>query len=253
VEEHFYLVFPILYLMLRRLFPSRRHQMLALLGLCGVVLAWRLVLVFGLDAARDRTYIATDTRVDSLLFGCMLAVYGNPALDPTRISSRWWQAWWLPLGVAGLIFSVALRQPQFQETFRYTIQGLALFPLFIVAVRYPEWGPCRMLNLGWVKLIGVLSYSIYLMHTTVLFGLHQWTTWDPIIQGALALGLCLLLAKAIEHYIERPCARLRRRLSRVDASYPRLSVDHLPVSPCASPVHTPTPSATEAPWAPART
>ena len=217
VEEHFYLAFPLAYLFLRRFVPSRSRQMLVLIGVCAAVLAWRLVLVFGLDAIKERTYIATDTRVDSILFGCILAVYGNPVLDPTWVSARWWKLFWLPLGVVGLLASIGIRNPQFQETFRYTLQGLALFPLFVVAIRYPDWAPCRLLNLGWVKFIGVLSYSLYLLHTTVLFAVEQWTrmVWHPLIQGSVALAVCLLLAVAIYYLVEQPCARLRRRLSRV--------------------------------------
>ena len=114
VEEHFYLAFPLLYLALRRWLPSRRDQMVALFSLCGVVLAWRVLLVFGLDVTRDRTYIASDTRLDSILFGCILAVYGNPALDSVRGSVRSWMLWGVPLGVAGLLLSIGLREPRFQ-------------------------------------------------------------------------------------------------------------------------------------------
>lgn len=34
-----------------------------------MVLTWRLVLVFALGATEDRTYLATDTRIDSILLG----------------------------------------------------------------------------------------------------------------------------------------------------------------------------------------
>jgi peptidoglycan/LPS O-acetylase OafA/YrhL len=231
VEEHFYLVFPVFYLALLRLVPSRRRQLVALIVACALVLAWRLVLVLWLDASKDRTYVASDTRIDSILFGCILAIYGNPVLDQTRVSSFWWKAFWLPIGVVALALSIVIRNPEFQETLRYTLQGLALFPLFVVAVKYPEWAPCRVLNLAWVRFIGVLSYSLYLMHTTVLFGVHAWTSWHPVIQGAVALGLCLLFSTAMYHGIERPCAALRKRLSRVGAGRQAGTVEHASPTP----------------------
>ncbi len=217
VEEHFYLVFPLLYLALRRWVHSRTRQLGALLGLCLVVLVWRLVLVLILGADHDRTYVASDTRVDSILFGCVLAVYGNPVLDPTRIPARWWKLCLFPLGVAGLLVSFLVPSAVFGDTARYTLQGLALLPLFASAVRYHDWGVFRLLNLAWVRYVGVLSYSIYLMHPTVLFAVHQWTEWHPLIQGALALGITLVLASLMYRYIERPCAKLRKRLSRARA------------------------------------
>jgi peptidoglycan/LPS O-acetylase OafA/YrhL len=224
VEEHFYMVFPLLYMVLRRLLPSARHQMLALFGLCAAVLAWRCVLIFGFHVHPDRTYLATDTRIDSILFGCILAVWANPMLDHFQVSRMpsalrrlsseiRLKALWLPLGLLGLLASFLVRDPQIQETFRYTLQGLSLFPVFIVAIRYPAWGAFRLLNVGWIKFVGVLSYTLYLVHPTVLYGFDQWTRWPIALQGVLAGSMSLLIAVAMYHFVEKPCARLRKRLS----------------------------------------
>jgi peptidoglycan/LPS O-acetylase OafA/YrhL len=182
VEEHFYLVFPILYLALRRRIASNKKQMLALVGLCAAVLAWRLVLVLGLGAPHDRTYVASDTRIDSIVFGCILAVYGNPVLDPTRISARWWKLVLFPLGLAGVLLSFMIPNQVFGDTGRYTLEGISLLPLFAAAIRYPDWFVFRILNWGWVRFIGVISYSIYLLHPTVLFAIHEWTPWNGLVQ-----------------------------------------------------------------------
>lgn len=215
VEEHFYLAFPLLYLFLRRYLPSRRHQALVLGALCLLVLLWRCILVFGLHAPKDRVYVASDTRVDSILFGCLLAVWGNPVLDETRVSERTWKTCWLPLGIGLLLVSLLIRRPEFEQTFRYTLQGLALVPLFIIAVRYPDWGVFRILNLGWVRFVGLLSYSLYLLHTSVLYGVHQWTAGPQLFQGVLSLGIAIGIATLIYHFVEKPCARLRKRLSQI--------------------------------------
>ena len=217
VEEHFYLVFPLVYLLMRRRQLSPRHQALALFGLCAAVLAWRCLLVFGFHALKDRMYVATDTRVDSILFGCILAVWRNPALDPATHSERRLKAVWLPLALFALLASFAVPKvwPGFEQTFRYTVQGLALFPVFIAAVRYPAWGVFRWLNIGWVRTVGLLSYSLYLLHTTVLSGLHRWLHGSEAAIGALALVISLAVAALIYRGVEKPCARLRRRLSHV--------------------------------------
>jgi peptidoglycan/LPS O-acetylase OafA/YrhL/glycosyltransferase involved in cell wall biosynthesis len=217
VEEHFYLAFPLVYLLLLRFVPARGRQALLLFGACAVVLAWRLVLVFLLHAEKDRTYVATDTRVDSLLFGCALAVFGNPVLESTRVSDRIWKFVLVPLGVAGLLVSFLVRDPWFQETFRYSLQGLSLLPLFVVAIRFPNWAMFRVLNLPPIKFVGVLSYSMYLLHPTILFGIEQWTPWPALVKGLFGLALTLVLAFSIYRLVEVPCARLRKRLSRVAA------------------------------------
>jgi peptidoglycan/LPS O-acetylase OafA/YrhL len=217
VEEDFYVLFPVLYLVLLRYLPSRHRQALLLAGICAAVLAWRFLLVHALGANKDRTYVATDTRIDSIMFGCMLGVFANPLLDRTSWTDRWWKYVWVPLAVVGLLVSFAVRSSDFQWVFAYSLQGISLFPLFITAVRYPNWWPFKPLNVGWVKFVGVISYSIYLIHPTVLWVVARWVPASGYVLAALGLGLTLGLAYAICQFVEKPAGRLRRRLSRVDA------------------------------------
>jgi len=214
VEEHFYLLFPLVYVLLLRFVPSRHRQALALAGLCGLVLAWRLVLVLALGAGKDRTYVATDTRIDSILFGCILAILANPVLDRVRIGDNALRFVWVPLAVVGLLLSFAIRNPRFQETTAYTIQGICLFPLFIAAVRLADWGPFRLLNWRAISFVGVLSYSIYLLHPTVLWTVNPLPV-PGLVQALIALAATLAIAYGIYVVVEKPAARLRRRLSRV--------------------------------------
>jgi len=225
VEEHFYLVFPLVYIWLRR-HSNRKQQMLVLMGLCALVLAWRFILVFALGAEKDRLYVASDTRVDSILFGCALAVYGNPVLDKVRGSDRWWKYVWLPLGLAGLLVSFLVRGFEFEQVFRYSLQGISLFPLFIVAIRYPDWAFCRILNWRPVKFVGVVSYSFYLMHPTILWAVNQWTSWHPVIQAMAGLALTLSLSTAMYFGVERPMATIRKRLSRIGTAAAKVEMVH---------------------------
>jgi peptidoglycan/LPS O-acetylase OafA/YrhL len=238
VEEHFYAFFPLCYIGLRRWLPRRRDQFLCLLAGTLLVLAWRCYLVYGLKSIPAdytnffaRTCQATDTRLDALLFGCMLAVYGNPVLDATRYRKALWIGLWLPISIVALIFTLLNRDPEFRETFRYTIQGLALCPVFIVAIRYSDWGIFRCLNWGWVRYIGVLSYTLYLTHYTIIACIRRllpmtaetMPTWLPAaagmwIQGALALAFSIGVAAMMYRFVEKPCARLRKRFSRVHAT-----------------------------------
>jgi len=246
VEEHFYLVFPLLYLVLRRWLPQPRHQFYALAGLAAVVLAWRFVLVYGLHAIpldprvshHPRLCHATDTRLDSILFGCMLAIYGNPALDPTRFSRRFWVGAAVPLGIGAILFTFVHRDPGFRETLRYTVQGLALLPIFIAAIRFADNAAFRFLNWRWVRFLGVLSYSIYLTHATVIAAFAQWLQLPAgstglsralhlLLQGLLAFMVSAVIATLIHYTVEKPCARLRKKLSRVRAPIPAISATSL--------------------------
>lgn len=225
VEEHFYIVFPCLLLVVCRVVRERRRQAMILWGLCAAVLAWRCVLVYGLSAPIDRTYVASDTRVDSILFGCALALSGNPMLDrQSRISEAGWKYVALPAGLLVLLATFVYRDPAFRETFRYTLQGIALTPVFVVAVRYPRWGLFRILNLPVMAFMGVLSYPLYLVHH-VLLGALDGVPLGPLFRALFALGLSVVAAWAIHELVEKPCARLRRRLSAASAKAPARAVD----------------------------
>ena len=215
VEEHFYLLFPVLYLVLRKLGASSRTVVAVVLTCCVAVLAWRCVLVIGLDAGSVRTYYGSDTRVDGILFGCALAVAANPALDRNPFSDRTWKVVLLPLGIATVLSTFVIRNETFRETVRYTLQGVGLVPLFYCAVRFPTWGVIRWLNISWVKFLGVMTYSLYLVHYTVLQTLEHHLSGVPAVpRGVLALAVSVALSLAVYNLVERPLAPLRHRLGR---------------------------------------
>ncbi len=226
VEEHFYLVFPWFFVALTLWVKSVRRQVILMAGLCALVLLWRCVLVFylgyGAPAGSQswaRLSEATDTRVDSILFGCMLAIAGNPALDKTRLSERQWKWVLFPASLAGLLLVFLIRNEGFRETFRYTLQGLLLFPVFVTVIRFPTWGVARILNWRSVSFIGLLSYTLYLQHdwmseavreTLGRLGYHS-----AILSYGIAGVMSLLLSTAVYYAVERPFAALRRRISRI--------------------------------------
>jgi peptidoglycan/LPS O-acetylase OafA/YrhL len=215
VEEHFYLVFPLVFIALRRWVHTHGGRATILYVMCAAILAWRMVLVYGLDASLDRTYVASDTRIDSILYGCALAVYGNPMIDgPSRFSEASWKWAILPVAVGVLLFSFLYRGPAFRETTRYSLQGLALTPVFVTAIRYPRWLVYRPLNTRAASFLGVLSYSLYLVHHVILFIVQAHLAIPPVGQAVVALALSVGLAWTIYRFVEKPCAALRKRLSR---------------------------------------
>jgi len=214
VEEHFYCLFPFLYISLLKRGVSPQRQRLIIWGICLAILIWRCVLVFGMGANEYRIYHLSDTRIDSILFGCALAVKGNPALDPPYGSDRLWKFFVLPGGITLLLFTFIWRYPEFENTLRFTIQGIALHGLFIAAIRFPDWGVFQILNWSWMRFIGLLSYSLYLVHDTVI---HAVALYLPqisvVLQGVISMLICFILAYAMYRYIELPCGKLRKHFS----------------------------------------
>ncbi|MEQ1506926.1 MAG: acyltransferase, partial [Myxococcota bacterium] len=129
VEEHFYLLFPwvAVGLFAIRSGPVRGWTLLA--G-CAAVLAWRIALFTVLDPGdADRLTYATDTRIDSILFGCALALGRNPVLDPPIGWATRRPAWVLAAFGAAIVATLVPRDPLFRETIRYSLQGLLLIPV----------------------------------------------------------------------------------------------------------------------------
>lgn len=210
VEEHFYLLFPLLYVALQRLRLSRRHQAWLLWGLCGAVLAWRSVRVVAMHTPTGRIFTATDTRIDSILFGCALAVWGNPALDRPVLTPRLLKYLLLP-AVAVLLASAYATSTVFVDTWSFTVQGAALTVLFMAAIRLHDWPPFRLLNWRPVVFLGVLSYSLYLVHDVLLQVVRR--VWKLPHSSLVTLTLSVAVAWLIFEVIEKPCTRLRRRFT----------------------------------------
>jgi peptidoglycan/LPS O-acetylase OafA/YrhL len=214
VEEHFYLIFPLLYIWMSSRLPVRRQTVL-LLALCAAALVWRCVLHFHFHADDIRTNFGTDTRFDSILLGCVFAIIANPVLhDPLHEWLLGRMKWLLPLCVAVLLGTFLYRSESFRETLRYTLQGLALIPLFIAAIQYQKSWPVLLLNLPFVRFLGVLSYSLYLCHAIILEGIASAWTANLAVRGGVSLVCAFCFASAVHYWIERPCTRIRKRLSK---------------------------------------
>jgi len=220
VEEHFYLIFPVLYVWMCPRFSVGR-QALLLLTLCAAALAWRCVLHFYLYASAVRTYYGSDTRFDSILFGCVFAVIANPVLrDPLHDWLVRRMNWLLPLSLMVLLGTFLGRDEGFRETVRYTLQGLALIPLFIAAIHFQKSWLVILLNKPVIRFLGVLSYSLYLCHHIILEKIGSDWSENRVLPDVISLAGALCFATLVHYLIERPCTRLRKLLSRPHSDAP---------------------------------
>jgi peptidoglycan/LPS O-acetylase OafA/YrhL len=216
VEEHFYAFFPLLFPLLCRTARNEESRATWIGGACAAILIWRALLVFLLDAPTVRTYIATDTRIDSILFGCLLALWNNPAFNVEQKPTKPEAVRTAILACAGtglLIATLLFRAPWFRETLRYTLQGIALVPLFAAAVRFPDWHVVRILAWKPLRFLGVLSYSLYLVHFTATIVVARLVKGPmPLVMAASGVA-SLALALAIHHLVEKPALKLKDQIT----------------------------------------
>jgi peptidoglycan/LPS O-acetylase OafA/YrhL len=207
VEEHFYLLFPWLFLLFLRRRWARGKTAAILAGLCALALAWRCVAILWLHSTTN--YYRTDTRFDSILFGCLLAVSVNPFLDGV---SAWVQkngAKLLMLGLAGVTISGVIRGPVFADTLRYTIQGLALGPIFIFVLSFPKSWVVLGLEHSFIRWIGRRSYAMYLIHVCVIHAFNQRLGMSLALAGVVSAPLVCGYGWAMARFVEQPLAKLK--------------------------------------------
>jgi peptidoglycan/LPS O-acetylase OafA/YrhL len=218
VEEHFYLLFPILFINLQKRF---RPSVIAgvIVALCALTLAVRLYNAATLPNFA-LNYYWSHTRIDSILFGACLAVWNNPA-DRDSWMPRAWHA---GAAVAAIVLTFVIRDPVFRETFKYTIQGIALFVIFAFLL-HDRGLPRRVLTSWPMQYIGLLSYTLYLCHVPAFHLVGQNAPYlGKFGTGLAGFVLSLAFAAAMYRLVERPLARLRRSLHKPD-SKPWLAAD----------------------------
>ena len=214
VEMHFYFIYPFVFIFMMQRRFSASAQALTLGGLCLAILAWRCVLVYGMGAPEIRTYMGSDTRMDSMLFGCILGVYHNPVIDPVRLEDPKTKFAAL-FGAAHSCSSAAclFRDPGFRETLRYSLQGLALIPVFYLAVVDHERPWFRWLDFGPVRYVGWISYSLYLCHKSFINMVENlWPGGPQFAIATIALVISLLFSVAMYKLVEQPIARVRKNM-----------------------------------------
>jgi len=208
VEEHFYMVFPFVFLALIGL-PKR--FLVAVLSLSVILLAWRVYLVYsvGLDhLVHYRIYKATDTRADSIMYGTAFAVLMSRFPAAAEIFHR---RATLIVGVVLMLVSLLYRDENFRESYRYSLQGIALACMFSYLVLNDTFAS-RLLSAKVMNYLGKISYSLYLYHWLV-FGII--TVWIPMlslpVRIIIMIVASLVLADLSYRLIERPCLNYGRR------------------------------------------
>ena len=206
VEEHFYLVFPLLFVALMARMTPRRVA-----GMFAAICAWSLIVrLYHVIVLNDVywTYYLSHTRLDSILYGAILALWKNPIFDRDHWMPK-------PLHVAAalsiILVTLVVRAPIFRETIRYTLQGAALFCLFSATLTARGvWQTISSHPI--LGRIGLYSYSIYLVHVVMIHLMTVYVTDSSlIIAGGLAIAPTWIVAAAMHQWVERPLATARRR------------------------------------------
>lgn len=203
VEEHFYLVWPLLLLVLLRVVRGRSRWFLlvATLGLCVASMLWRGALLVSpwFDTSSLVLYTGSLARADAILYGCAAAVAVRAGV---RLSSVWvWPA--LALLVATTVLS-GVHDLSVTVGLAATSVACALLVLAVdagdgetVVRRALRWRP--------LVLVGVVSYGLYLWHYPLIYVAFALGPGESMagraVAGILVTGLA---ATASYRWVEAP-------------------------------------------------
>ena len=240
VEEHFYLVFPLLaWAMLRRPSVAKFVGLCVLLVLTGIALrsaAWLHDSALAANGGLQRNWFVEDiyyptwARLDGLLAGVVLATF--KVFRPQhweRAQARADTVLLLGLGVmAAALWLFRQRTGLPGNSIGWPVLSLGLGLLvFAGAGNRSVIARWRVPGAGW---LAAISYSLYLVHKAV-FHLVE-TAWGPSLEGRGAVAFCaygvaaLLAGAALYYAVERPFLRLRERMPvfgrAVDAPAPAI-------------------------------
>ncbi|MFI7494624.1 acyltransferase family protein [Kocuria sp. M4R2S49] len=226
IEEQFYVAFALIWLLL----VGRRRPALALAVLAGAAAlasaGARVALHLG-GADADRIYFGTDTRLEAIAIGVLAAVWYARSTSGGAAGAP---AWWgrdrvLVLAVLLYLGSLLIRDELFRETVRYTAQAVAACLVVLWGLHGPSGrlGSRALAVMRWkpVQLLGLASYSIYLLHLGTGHALTALLGEMPGPAGvALRVVVGTMAGIACWWFVEEPVARWhhRRRTGRRPAA-----------------------------------
>lgn len=220
IEEQFYLVFALVWLVVLHL----RHPVRALVSvaLAAVVVSFVTRLVLHLaEAPARRLYFGTDARMEAIAIGVLLAALVFHLRSVGKELPGWVGRDVVVVG-AGIAYVVSLvvREDMFRDTLRFTVQAgatAAVIAWGLVSHGAQRLGPRldRMMRWPAIQLLGLASYSIYLAHYVAIRGLESagvpiggvWTPVHVVVSTSVGVLAWRLVEVPVAQWRERRASR----------------------------------------------
>jgi peptidoglycan/LPS O-acetylase OafA/YrhL len=225
IEEQFYVVWPIVVLLVMKL--TRSLRTLLWVCLCGVAAsAIEMAVLFRPGTNPTRLYYGTDTHGQCLLVGAtvavVLAMVANPRSRVRALQGRSEVGWSVSArtqrvlagaGLAGFALCAVLwSQVNGYDAFLYRggflVAALASSAVLVCVVCAPRAGVSRLLSLAPLRWIGRISYGLYLWHYPLFIwinGARTGLTGAPLflVRCAVTFAVATLSFYLVEQPIRR--------------------------------------------------
>lgn len=213
VEEQFYLLWPLILLILLKRVRWRWIIFAVVLGL--VVLTVHRSLLWKTGASFRRLYYATDTRADGLMLGCLVGCLVSWGLLP---KSRFFDFGLKSLALVSALFltyvvlTIKSSNPiLFQGVL--ALAALAIAIIITVVVVWPESRGIKILRFRPLVWVGRISYGLYLWHWPVRGFVFKSAAPPSTRQIVTAAILSFAIASLSFYFVERPFLLWKKRFT----------------------------------------
>lgn len=212
VEEQFYLLWPITFILLKR--NATRLRFL----LCSIAVVWiyRECLVFAFHDPQGYIYEAFDTRADHLMIGCLLAIALKQGV--------WARLWRFLVALPGMMWATLVALVcsgvaehflgvRYRDGIGFIVEPILAAVLIVQGIAHGSSSLGKVLNWKWVSYLGAISYSVYLYHPVTIGIGRKLAHHLPVLSPLAALAAVIVVSSASHLFVEKPMQRLRAALS----------------------------------------
>ena len=210
IEEQFYLLWPFF-------FSKFRHNLNKMTGFLVMVIAgvWihRIVLFYVFNVDQAYFYASFDTRMDSLMVGCLCAV-----LLKRGVIKQFWEFicsnLFMPLITISLlaasIYFGGYISSRYRDIIGFAIDPLLIALLIVQLVSLSSTSYLKWIDWPVVRYLGRISYSLYLYQQLTMDPVRKILSGTPVLAQLIAAVTVTIIIASISYYvIERPFLKLK--------------------------------------------
>ncbi len=200
IEEHFYLIFPVVLI----LFKSPLHRKVIVISGLLFSVIFRGLSWYVLDDAESFNYHFTLSRIDSILYGVLFALIYRDKECLNNAGKKHMHSGVLMGAFVVLLIAFLWRESFFQSVIKYSFQGVALYMIFHILFATDF---CKsffvIVDCSLLQSLGRISYEMYLWHYPVYHMVTFFIDGFPAVLSAFIATITVsLLSKKMVNFLK---------------------------------------------------
>jgi peptidoglycan/LPS O-acetylase OafA/YrhL len=211
IEEQFYVVWPIVVVVVLKLWRSPR-VLLVITVVAVLASATEMAVLYHPGVDPSRLYYGTDTRAQDILTGAATGIllWGRSPVTSRR--ARAGLSWITLIAVAVFVWewSTINGSPNITYRFGFLLADVMVAVVICGVTLVPTSVPARALSVGPLTFVGRISYGLYLWHWPIFLVLnHARTGLEDYSLFALRVGVTFVVAVLSWYLVETPVRQMK--------------------------------------------